>query len=70
MIELNIKGMTCGHCEASVKTALSKVPGVERVMVVDQEMDRAIVKGDADPQALVEAVKALGYETSVTSTSG
>ena len=69
MIELKIQGMTCGHCEASVKTALSKVPGVERVMVVDQEMDRAIVKGDADPQALVEAVKALGYETEVASTS-
>ncbi len=69
MIELKILGMTCGHCEASVKTALEAVPGVARVMVVDRDMDRAIVKGDADPQALVDAVKALGYETEVTSTS-
>jgi len=67
MIELKILGMTCGHCEASVKTALAAVPGVERVMVVDREMERAIVKDDADPQALAAAVKALGYATEVTS---
>ena len=67
MIELKVTGMTCNHCEATVKSALAEVPGVERVMVVDQDMDRAIVKGDADPQALVEAIKAKGYESEVTS---
>ena len=67
MIELKVTGMTCNHCEATVKSALTEVPGVERVMVVDQDMDRAIVKGDADPQALVEAIKAKGYESEVTS---
>ena len=67
MIELKVTGMTCNHCETTVKSALVEVPGVERVMVVDQEMDRAIVKGNADPQALVDAIKAKGYDSEVTS---
>ena len=67
MIELKVTGMTCNHCEATVKTALEKVSGVDRVMVVDSDMDRAIVKGSADPQALVAAIKAEGYESEVTS---
>ena len=67
MIELKVTGMTCNHCEATVQSALAEVPGVDRVMVVDRDMDRAIVKGSADPQALVAAIKAQGYETEVTS---
>ncbi len=70
MIELKVTGMTCNHCEASVQTALNEVDGVERVMVVDRDMERAVVKGTADPQALVAAVKAKGYEAEVTSVDG
>ncbi len=27
MIELEVTGMTCGHCEMAVRKALSRVPG-------------------------------------------
>lgn len=32
--ELNIVGMTCGHCVTAVKNALSTLPGVTNVSVV------------------------------------
>ena len=30
---IEIKGMMCGHCEATVKKALEKLPGVEEAIV-------------------------------------
>ena len=32
-----IKGMMCGHCEASVKKALEALPGVESAVVSHDE---------------------------------
>ena len=40
---MEIKGMMCGHCEATVKKALEKLPGVEEA-VVSHEKGTAIVK--------------------------
>jgi copper chaperone len=61
MKKLSIEGMTCGHCEMAVKKALSKVPGVVRVVSVDRARGEAVVEGDADPGALVQAVVEEGY---------
>jgi len=58
---LNITGMTCGHCVSAVTKALQQVPGVERVDVALQP-GQAVVYGDADQQALIQAVKEEGYE--------
>ena len=60
MIELNVSGMTCGHCKAAVEKALMGVAGVERAEV-DLEAGTARVQGDAAPGALIEAVKEEGY---------
>ena len=62
MIELEVKGMTCGHCEMAVRKALAKVPGVTEVVKVDRAANRAVVQGTPDAAALVAAVKAEGYE--------
>jgi copper chaperone len=61
---IKVTGMTCGHCVASVTKALQKVPGVESA---DVSLDKAqaIVKGSADAQALIAAVKDEGYEATV-----
>lgn len=64
MIRLEVKGMTCMHCVSAVKKALEAVPGVERAEV-SLEPGEARVEGEADPRALVEAVKAEGYEARV-----
>ncbi len=60
--ELQVTGMTCGHCEATVDKALRSISGVTDTMV-DRRIDRAVALGrDLDPQALASAVAATGFE--------
>jgi copper chaperone CopZ len=60
-IELNVTGMTCGHCKAAVEQALKSVAGVNAV-TVDLEHGKASVVGEHfDPKALVAAVADEGY---------
>ncbi|GAB4360916.1 MAG: heavy-metal-associated domain-containing protein [Gammaproteobacteria bacterium] len=61
MIELKVTGMTCGHCENAVNKALAAVPGVTRVVEVSREKEKVVVEGDADLQALIDAIKEEGY---------
>jgi copper chaperone CopZ len=60
---ITVEGMSCGHCEQSVEEALEGLAGVERA-TADRESDSAIVEGDADPNALVNAVDEAGYDAS------
>jgi copper chaperone len=61
---LQVSGMTCGHCEKAVKTALLGVEGVADVAVslksgkVDVEFDSAKVS----MEQLKEAVEDQGYD--------
>jgi copper chaperone len=57
---LKVTGMTCNHCVMAVTKALKNVPGVESA---DVSLDKAqaVVKGSADAQALIAAVKEEGY---------
>ncbi len=63
-IRLNINGMTCGHCVAHTKKNLEAVPGVSEVDVT-LEPGAAVVRGDANADALIAAVKEAGYEAVV-----
>ncbi len=65
MLELKVTGMTCGHCEKAVTDALAAVAGVERVVKVDREAQRATVEGTPDPQALIRAIEEEGYDAQV-----
>lgn len=60
MIKLKITGMMCQHCKAHVEQALRAVPGVTEV-TVDLEGGSAAVAG-GEPEALIAAVKAAGYD--------
>jgi copper chaperone len=62
--ELNITGMTCGHCQTAVTRALRTVPGVQNAQV-DLQTGRAIVEGQPDLQALLAAVREEGYSAQV-----
>ena len=48
--------MTCGHCVRATEKALQGVSGVESAEVT-LDPGAAVVKGDADPAALVAAVR-------------
>jgi len=60
-VKLSVEGMTCDHCVGAVRAALSRVPGVDRVVDVSRERAEAIVDGGPDVAALIAAVEAEGY---------
>jgi copper chaperone CopZ len=63
--ELQISGMSCGHCIAAVREALTQVPGVD---VRDVEIGKAVVAfdgGTVTDGALVDAVDDAGYTATV-----
>lgn len=60
-VTLKITGMTCGHCVRATTKALEAVPGVESVEVTF-EPGGAVVHGEADVTALINAVEEEGYE--------
>jgi copper chaperone len=64
--ELNVSGMTCGHCLAAVTKALKSVEGVTDAHV-DLASGKATVTGTSDTQALVAAVTDEGYGAQVAS---
>ncbi|MBH0154967.1 MULTISPECIES: copper chaperone CopZ [Fictibacillus] len=61
---LNVEGMTCGHCKASVTNALNELDGVKNVVVhletgkVDVEVDSSKVT-DAEMR---EAIEDQGFD--------
>lgn len=60
---MNIEGMMCGHCEATVKKALEEVQGVESAEV-SHEANKAVVtlSGDVSDDVLKQAVEAKDYK--------
>ena len=60
-LDLDIDGMSCGHCVASVSQALRELPGVE---VKNVSIGAAQVSYEADkvsPEEIVLAVEDAGY---------
>ena len=63
-LRLSILGMRCAGCVSSVESALAEVKGVKSVSVNFADHS-AVVKGQADPELLKQAVKAAGYDAAV-----
>lgn len=61
--ELQVTGMTCAHCEQTVRTELAAVPGVTGVEA-DATTGRVLVQynGLVDRTAVEAAVREAGYE--------
>ena len=57
----NVPGMTCGHCEAAIKSEVGDVAGVESVDV-DLDTKLVTVNGEADNDAILAAIDEAGYE--------
>ena len=67
-VTLAITGMTCGHCVAAVKKALSAVPGVVEVEVT-LSPPRAVVSWDPSRttvEMLTKATAEEGYPSAQT----
>lgn len=63
-IELQITGMTCGHCQSAVTRVLEGVGGVEKARV-DLAAGRATIQGNPEPKQLIEAVEGEGYSARI-----
>ena len=63
-IILKLDGLHCGNCVKSVEKALREVAGVESVSVY-LEPQQAIVEGNADPKALIDAVDEMSFEATL-----
>lgn len=55
-----VEGMTCGHCELSVREEVEDLAGVESAHT-DRATGRLVVRGDVEDTAVREAVEAAGY---------
>jgi len=61
--EYQVTGMSCGHCEASVRGEIAKLDGVEGVDVSAKTGVLVIASGAAlDDTAVIAAVDEAGYE--------
>ncbi|CNK10171.1 copper exporting ATPase [Yersinia frederiksenii] len=61
-VELQLSGLSCGHCTESTRKALEAVPGV---IAADVTLDSAKIYGQADAQALIDAVEQAGYHATL-----
>jgi copper chaperone len=64
MIELDIQGMTCGHCVRAVTEAIQNVKGVTNVQV-NLQPGSANVEGEPNPEDLLAAIREEGYQAQV-----
>jgi copper chaperone len=62
--QLNVTGMTCGGCAASVRNALVRLPGVSAVDVslADGRVEVRFDDSRVDAEQMREAVQGAGYE--------
>lgn len=61
---LDVKGMSCGHCENSVKTSVKALTGVSEVKV-ELKTGKVTVEYDAgqvDLKTIQDTIKDQGYE--------
>lgn len=63
MATINIKGMTCGHCMASVTKALSDIDGIKDVHVSlsENKADFTLTK-EVPPETIKAAIEKIGFE--------
>jgi copper chaperone len=64
-MKLSIPDMTCGHCKASVEGAVARVaPGA--AVAVDLDAKTAEIDGAPDPEAVLGAIRAAGFDARLT----
>jgi copper chaperone len=64
MTTLSVPDMTCGHCKATVESALGDVPQAGEVRV-DLTTRKVEVTGPAPAAELLRALDAAGYPATV-----
>lgn len=58
---LHVQGMTCGHCERAVTTAIKQLDPQARV-IIDRSQNKVEVASDQAREALIAAIREEGYQ--------
>ncbi len=66
-LTIEVRGMTCDHCEGTVAKALQSVPGVQEVLEVSHAgaLARVTASSEATPARIESAVAKAGYQARV-----
>ena len=57
-----VTGMTCGHCEMSIREEVSEIPGVQDIQVSAQTGKLNVTaEGEIDDAKVLAAVEEAGY---------
>lgn len=60
--QFQVTGMTCGHCEMSIREEVSQIPGVDEIQVSAQTGKLVVSSTSAlDDAAVLAAVDEAGY---------
>lgn len=67
-VTLSVPGMTCAACPITVKKALTKVDGVQKVEVIYEKLVAVVTFDDTrtSVEALTKATENAGYPSAVT----
>lgn len=62
VIEFQVTGMTCGHCEMSIRDEVGQIPGVENIDVSAQTGKLVVTASQpVEDGAVLAAVDEAGY---------
>lgn len=60
--EYQVTGMTCGHCEMSIREEVAEIPGVDEIQVSAQTGKLVVTSsGAVDDAQVLAAVTEAGY---------
>ncbi|WP_396290657.1 heavy-metal-associated domain-containing protein [Curtobacterium sp. KT1] len=60
--DYQVTGMTCGHCEMSIREEVSEIPGVQDIQVSAQTGKLNVTaEGEIDDAKVIAAVEDAGY---------
>ncbi|MEU4182846.1 heavy-metal-associated domain-containing protein [Micrococcus luteus] len=60
--DYQVAGMTCGHCEMSIREEVSEIPGVQDIQVSAQTGKLNVTaEGEIDDAKVLAAVEEAGY---------
>ncbi len=60
--EYQVTGMTCGHCEMSVREEVAELPGIQDIQVSAQTGTLVVTaEGELDDATVLAAVEEAGY---------
>lgn len=63
-ISLNVEGMTCNHCKASVEKAVGALNGVQSVEVIlaDKKVNVSLDSSIVSMETLTNTIEGIGFD--------